>query len=726
VLNRTLIAVAIAAASSGTYAETATETQHQNLDTLLIEGNAESTQSATNAETRVSAADGAVTITSKEMEDAQVSNLADALQGNAAVQIDEVGGSRGSEITIRGQSGNAVSVRVEGAPNNRSQIMHKGSNDRDTIWLNMDMYDTITVIPGAGANTYGNGSTGGVVLLETKDPESIIRNDRDWGANLRYTHETNGQSDGISGDVAKRFNDQFSANATLSIRDTDAYKDGNGYKTDNGSTGSEDLSYLIKGVYTPTNEHRIEASVMQNNKDYSDFDDAAVETEKEVREQTLSANYHYKPQNNDLVDLKIRLSRAESDQESDQGDGTWINTGGVTTTYFEAENTSLFSQSDRILHAVRYGIDYTYDDIRVSYKQDDGVTPKQVDRTSIGGYVSDNIHIGENLLVSGSLRYDKYEADYDGRVTDGKGSVNSKLSANWTPFESTAFHGLGFTALVGSGYRAPTVYEVFGKKYTDEYFTGTDADGDGIYETGNLAGCGQGNGNWCVIENPNLTGETSFDTEFGLTFERKNLLTANDRFKSKLLYIHNDLKDKIYNETLGTLDTSIGTYNGSAYNVRQFVNKDEAAVFGWELSAAYDNDLLFAHLSFSDMAGYVVEDDGSKTKDTSIIPQNIGASVGGYFSNHRGKVALDAKYREGRSYYGGRNGTTYYEYKSYTVFDLQTSYNVTDNLRVQARIDNLFDKTYSKSVLSADATTGADTTSYQPGRNYKLSLNYRF
>jgi hemoglobin/transferrin/lactoferrin receptor protein len=723
VLNRTLIAVAIATASSGIYAETTKEIKQETLDTLLIEGSSE-TQASDNASTRVSEADGAITVTAKEMADSQVSNLADALQNNAAVQIDEVGGSRGSEITIRGQSGNDISVRVEGAPNNRSQIMHKGSNDRDTIWLNMDMYDTITVIPGAGANTYGNGSTGGVVLLETKDPESIIREGRDWGANLRYTHETNGQSDGVSADVAKRFNDTFSANATLSLKNTDAYKDAEGVKTDNGSTGSDDISYLIKGVVTPTDEQRIEVSLMQNDKDYSDYSDESVETQYEVRERTYSANYGYKPKNNDLVDLKIRVTRAESDQESDSGTDDWANTGGVTTTYAEIENTSMLHQSDSIMHVVRYGLDYTFDDVRMSYDEDNG-DPKTVERTSIGAYASDSIHFGENFLVSGSVRYDTYDADFNGRGFEGEDSINSKLSANWTPFENTSFHGLGFTALVGSGYRAPAVYEIYGKGFTDETFSGTDADGDGIYETGNVAGCMNGHGNWCVIPNEDLTGETSLDTEIGLTFERQNIFKANDRFESKAMYIHTDIKDKIYNDTLGTLDESLGTYNDSVYNIRQFVNKDEAAVYGWEISSSYTSPTLFASLSYSDKAGYVVEDDGSKTKDTSLVPRNVSASVGTFFNNQKGRVGVDAKYREGRSYYN-TSGTTLYTYKSYTAFDLFASYKFTDNLSALARVDNVTDKLYSKSQVSSDSDTGADTTSYQPGRNYKLSLNYRF
>lgn len=710
-MKPTMIALAVALASGSLQAE-------ETLNTLLVEGQAEL---QTTDQPRVTEAEGATTITSEDIVESQASNLADALQSNAAVQIDEVGGSRGSTITVRGQTGNAVSVRVEGAPNNRSQIMHKSSNDRDTVWLNMDMYESITVIPGAAATTYGTGSTGGVVLLETKDPESIIREDRDWGANLRYTHETNGEANGISADVAKQFNDKFSANATISAKDTNAYEDANGVKADNGGTGSEDLSYLVKGVYTPDEAQRIEASVMNNNMDYSDFDADGVETKKKVREQNISAQYGYNPKNNDLVDLKVRVSRAESDQDSDGSTDTWANTGGVTTTYAEIENTSVFFPTQNTMHVTRYGLDYTFDDVRMSYDNDDG-TPKQVERTSIGAYLSDTMHIGEDLQLSGSLRYDQYDANFSGNDFEGEDSLNSKLSAVWKPFENTSVHGLGFTALVGSGYRAPAVYEIYGKGFPSETFSGTDADGDGIYETGNSSGCMTTNGAWCVIPNEDLSGETSLDTEVGLTFERMGIWQTSDRIDASITYIHTDLKDKIYNDTLGTFTSD----DGIEHPVRQYINKDEAAVYGWELSSSYDSALFFANFTLQDMAGYVVEDDGSKTKDSTLIPRSVSVTLGTYFNDQKGRVGLDTKYRKGRNYLGGRNGTTEYNYEGYTVYDVFASYKFTDNLSAQLRVDNVTDVLYSKSQTSTNSDTGADETSYQPGRNFKVGVNYRF
>lgn len=717
-MKRSMIAVAVALASGTLYAE-------EQLNTLVVEGK-QSTELQTTAAPRVSASEGARTVTAEEIQERQASTLAEALAGDASVIVDEVDGARGSEITIRGQSGNNVSVRVEGAPNNRSQIMHKPSNDRDTIWLNMDMYQTVTVIPGAAGAVYGNGSTGGLILLETKDPESIIRKGRDWGANLRYRHETNGQSDGISADVARRFSDKFSANATISARDTDDYENGNGETED--YTGAEDLSYLVKGVFTPNEATRVETSFMENNKEYdmiatSRGGDVTYPTKK-VKDQTLSAEYAYNPRSNDLIDFKTRISRAESDQESDQGTGDWTNTGGVTTTYAEIENTSVFFPTANTSHSVRYGVDYTFDDIRLSYDNEEG-NPNKAERTSIGAYASDTVEIGETLQLSGSLRYDQFDAKMRDDDFEGEDSFNSKLSALWKPFEQTAAHGLGFTALVGTGYRSPAIYEVYGKGFLNDVFRGTDVDNDGIYETGNASGCMLGHGDWCTIPNTDLTGETSFNTEIGMVFERANIFATNDQLTTKVNYIHNDLEDQLYNSDLGTWYNELQDIN---HPVKQYVNKDEAAVFGWELSAAYENDLMFARFSMQDMAGYSVEDDGSHTKNNNLVPRSVSATLGTYFNDQKGRMGVSMQHRKGRQYESSFRGrTSLTEYKGYTIYDLFASYAFTENFDVQARIGNVTDKTYSKGSYSTNLETGETSEpSLSAGRNYKIGLNYRF
>ena len=108
--------------------------------------------------------------------------MADALRKTTSVQVDEEGGQQGSIVIIRGLSQDQVSVRVEGAPKNFNQARHGGAG---TVWLEPDIYKSLVVVPGVASNVYGNGSLGGVILLETKDPEDVIRQDAAYGANVR-------------------------------------------------------------------------------------------------------------------------------------------------------------------------------------------------------------------------------------------------------------------------------------------------------------------------------------------------------------------------------------------------------------------------------------------------------------------------------------------------------------------------------------------------------------
>lgn len=705
-MKPSLVAIAVALASGSVWAE-------EQLDTLLIESQVESEELTTEAP-RVTSAEGAKTTSATTIKARQATTLAEALAEDATIQIDEVSGAQGSEISVRGQTGSAVSVRVEGAPNSRNLIMHKNLNDRDTIYLNMDMYESVTVIPGAAANSYGNGSTGGLVLLETKDPESIIRKDRDWGANLRYTHATNGESDGVSADVARKFNDTISANVTVSASDTDAYKDGNGDLANNGGTGSKDFSYLLKTVVTPTDAQRIEASYMANIKKYSTFDDALAETRVEAYDSTSSVQYTLNPSDNDWLDLKARATYTTNNRDTKaDGETVFSNSGSVDTSYFELENTTVLFQNDSTTHNLRYGFDYTYDDVLLSYTDDNGDNYK-TQRAQLGGYLADTMLIGEAWEVGASVRYDTYDMERTGSQFEGESAFSTKLSATWRPFTQPALHGLSFTALVGQGYRAPTITEIYGKG--DGTFTGTDADGDGIYEVTDSTGCITGHGSTCYIPNEDLHGETSFNKEIGLAYQYASLFSTSDRINVKVNYIHNDIEDMISTEDLGSFE-----YNGTTYTVTKGVNLDEAVVKGWEASIGYDSPWVFSRLSWQKMEGYSVESDGSRLALDSITPESISAQLGGYFNDQKARFGVEAQRRGNYSYMGGRSNTTEYEKNGYTIYNLFGSYSLSHDLSLQARINNVTDELYSKSGHEV----GVDPT-YAAGRNVKVTLDYRF
>ena len=180
------------------------------------------------------------------------------------MQVDEEAGNQGSIISIRGMQGDGVSVRIDGAPQNFNQVRHGGAN---TVWAEPDLYKTITVIPGAASNIYGNGSLGGVVKLETIDPDDLL-GEETAAVTVRAGHETNGNAFVRSVEGAYQLTDSLSGLAYVLMRDNGAYEDGSGTETLGGATGSEDTNFLVKVSFT-REAHTLEAARRSLAKEYT-------------------------------------------------------------------------------------------------------------------------------------------------------------------------------------------------------------------------------------------------------------------------------------------------------------------------------------------------------------------------------------------------------------------------------------------------------------------------
>jgi len=378
-MKRTLLSVAIGLATQTAFAAEA-------LDTLHIEASNEI--GLTNSAARINEADSSATIDAEDIEARQANNFSEIMQHVPSVMVEQQSGQQGSIIYVRGMRGDQVSVRVDGAPKNFTQTRHGGA---DALYFDTNMYKTVSVIPGVSSNTYGSGSLGGVVLIETKDPEDIIKEDKSWGAALRYGHETNGQANTLSADLAKRFSDTFSANATITGKQFDPYKDGQGVSSEEGHTGTDDLGLLLKGVITPSSEHRVELSTLTNTKEYTAPGSGSSTSvyDTEVLDRTYAAEYSFTPANNPWINLDARVSQAttERDRKTYQSDEDWT-TWGVTTNFFELNNTSEFEQGERIFHVVKIGADYTHDDITSAYTSSTTGDLLKRKRTTKGAYLS--------------------------------------------------------------------------------------------------------------------------------------------------------------------------------------------------------------------------------------------------------------------------------------------------------------------------------------------------
>ncbi len=658
---------------------------------------------------RVGAAEGAQQVSSEYIKAQQATTLADALRKTSSVQIDEEGGQQGVLVFIRGFTQDQVSVRVEGAPKNFNQVRHGGAG---TIWLEPNMYKSINVIPGVAANVYGNGSLGGVVLMETKDPVDIIKTGNDFGANIRSGGESNGQSKFVSLDFAANLTEQLALSSTIVVRDTDKYKDGNGDKALLGATGTEDKNYLLKAVYQGDDDQRLEGSWVGLNKEYTArttvgsgaYTDPSF---NEIDDNTYALQYKLNPDSNQYLDFNARISVADTERARLKLGESVADIWAVTTTYAEFENISTFFQSDELAHQLRYGVDYTMDDVTTAYNTSAG-DALTAERTQLGFYLSDAISLGENLQIVLSGRYDSFENAVAGVAKTSESAFSPKASFNWQPFEQTAAKGLSVYGVLGKGFRTPSVHE---------------ARADSEPACGRR-GCSTKKANKAYIRvaNTSLKGEISHSWELGFNYNSAGLFTANDQFDLKLGYVSNNARDYISSTTIDDYQDDV---NGDGIidtvYVNQYNNVDKVEINGFELFVNYTNDYIFTSLSSQNIDGNYASGDDAGKKLPGISPATTNFSLGGYLFEGKSRVGLDITHRDSRFYHQRGQDR---ERRGYTIYDVFGSYQVNESWLVQLRVENLFDDLYTKrAIVKIDEL---DVTTFAPGRNIKLSAEYSF
>ncbi len=649
---------------------------------------------------RVGAAEGAQLISAAYIRAQQASTLADALRKTTSVQVDEEGGQQGSVVIIRGLKEDQVSVRVEGAPKNFNQARHGGAG---AIWLEPDIYKSIVVVPGVASNVYGNGSLGGVILLETKDPEDVIPVGGTHGANLRTGYESNGESMYISGDAAYRLNEVVALNATYTRRDTAHYLDGAGRPSLGGATGSDDHNLLLKGALTPPGAGRVELSYLGLRKDYTARGTqsrgtivSSVDQFTNVQEDTYTVQYAVNPADRRWFDMNVRasLNKTARDRRNDGSPET--STWGVDTSYLEISNTSNLVQGRSVLHTLRYGADYTRDDALTAYVAQDA-SQLERRRSQIGAYLSETLHLGQSFELVGSVRYDRIGLR-SGTKDGSSDAVSPKVGAYWRPFERTAARGLSVFAIAGAGFRAPSAHEVFGRGESDVQFC-----------------VRRGPSEVCSLTrpNPDLNGEDSRSWEAGLAYASG----GSDDLVFRFTYIRSDVDNLIIRE-----DTGVETINARLTSIWTFRNVERAKIDGLEASVNYAGNRWFGSLTAQNLKGLDLES-GEDLRDVS--PASINASIGAYLFDQRARVGLDVTRRGDKTFAPDLR----FNRLGFTVFDLFGMYQVTDTVMVRARAANLTNELYTKRYqnLSIDADgRPQDLTYYQPGRNIKLTLEFGF
>lgn len=647
-------------------------------------------------------------VNEERLEQRQPSNISQILQGVPGVSTagtqDHTG--LGTSINIRGlQDFGRVAMITDGARNNFARNDHGSAS---AMWIEPELLKQVTIVRGPVSNIYGSGAIGGVAVFETKTASDFLYDDETMAGSVKLGYETNGDGFLTSVTGAIRPLDAFEGIANLTYRERGDYKGGNGDTVDNSNY--DVIGGMAKTVIRPSQFQEVTLGFIGHSDDWRE--PGSVQQKTELDETILSGKYRYFG-NPDMPLVDFTISGYVNDTLMDQtalANGLrWdqVNGGfvvvpagssrafGLTTMGFDTNNTSRF-ETGALRHTFTIGGDFFKDEVDV----DDPLGGSYVyspsgNRQAWGAFAQDKVEYSDWFELIGGLRYDGYKLKSVDGVYDAEDDrISPRVTLGLSPLERTSLHGIQLYGTYAEGYRAPSVIETL------------------------MTGMHPAGVAFPFLPNPDLTPETAHTWEVGLNIKRDNLLTDGDGFRAKAAYFHNTVDDFI------GLNTSISPFPGPNFNpactfnpqpgvipiCAQFQNFDRVVIKGFEFELLYDQGMFF-----TGMSGTFLDGEDKETGDAlASVPQD---QLGGFL----GFRALEQKLVFGGEVYH------YFEHdladgSDYTVVNLFAGYEVSRNLRLDARIDNLFDVSYTNYLNEA---TGVGTFD-EPGFNAKLAATFRF
>lgn len=616
------------------------------------------------------------------IETKQASHLSDLLRNLPGV---DVGGTHSinNRINIRGLQDENLDISLDGAKIQNANMFHHIGN----LLINPDLLKKVEI--DVGTHSVVNGSLGGSVAFETKDGEDLLDEGQNYGARIQATYNSNDSIGGsISGygKVGEKgdfliYHNHLEKNNTT---------DGTGEESF-GVEGDVDNT-LVKYGHKLSDSQKIIISYdrLHDEGDYSPRPDFGMEyqvartgtatfpTEYERETVTLK---HQLRLDNTTVDSTVYNNENEL-QRHEYIDGVTgvrpgykdaMLIGSVKTTGANIKAQTDMTSGD-ILNTLTYGALYDKQSSEVEVNSLKYGDNEEAISTAL--YIEDAIDFNNGLVVTPGIRYNNYKYDGAyGEISDNEFTYS--LASQYAITDS-------FTLLASATtlYKGVEMLEVLSSVRT------------------------------ATNDNESLKSETGINKEVGFKYIQNNTLGA---------------------DSVGVLfryfNTTINDYIGSTYNYDTYdydmSNDGDLDLKGFELSFAYNKGDLNSLVTYA-RTETKFEDTGlaTTTDPGDTISVNINYDLMSNLSlSWESLFAMDEK---------DTAGDEYNEKDSYNVHDIAVNYKPSNvkNLTVIAGVDNIFDEEYVSHISENRNYTisgvNVSTADYEPGRNIKVTLAYKF
>lgn len=578
-------------------------------------------------------------------------------------------GNPGVAVNIRGFEGSGrVAMSVDGVPQNYRVTGHTAQS---AAFVDPNLLAGIDITRGAVITAGGSGIAGSVDF-RTISAEDLVRDGRTWGSIARLSYGDNGaKKSGMAGTAY--MDERFNMLVAISRTEGDNYKDGRGTIVNNSweDTGSG----LLKLGYNIDERQSITFSAMRYNADFF-----ATSYVQDLSNTTYSLGYKLDA-GDGLINLDVNLYSGKNEVLWVSGGASAGRRMSTTTTGFNVTNISELSFGGWDLVSVN-GVDYSRDKLG---GRTGGVNPTTGESRRFSLF-SENIFSSGNWEITAGLRASKYGLKGSstlGSVDNDFDSIDPKLTvayrvADWLQPYVT----------LSKSTRIPTVQETL------------------------LGGTHPGGGTAGMVANPALLPEESTGYEIGFNLARDGLFTATDRLSGRVNYYNMDVKNYITASYPATI-TNIWGATGIA-----FINRPGTAeTSGFEVELNYSDRLYDVGVAYTKNDSKMPGQTPGLGAGQYLPDSTLSLSAAGHFLDEKLTVGGQYSYVSGGLYNSLYNPVAVQRDRSYETVDLYAVYQVNDNFTINARIENVLDKTYIP-WLSLDENG--------PGRSAYIGAELRF
>jgi len=613
------------------------------------------------------------------IETKQADHLSDLLRDLPGV---DVGGTHSinNRINIRGIQDENLEITLDGAKVQNANMFHHIGN----LLINPDILKKADIQ--VGTNSVVNGSLGGAIAFETKDGKDMLEKRKDFGARIQTNYNSNnslGGSLSLYGNVLED-SDFLIYHNYVSKKN---WKDGEGEKT--FGVEGKIQNTLLKFGHNINDTQRFSFSYdyLKDEGDYSprpDFGKAyntfatgSATFPTKYERDTITLKHNLNLGDNLILDTSVYSNKNELERTE-----TWTGRtprptfsgllkGNVKTVGLNTKAQSNI-ESGETLHTLTYGALYDVQSSEVTW--DGAQYGKDEEAKSTAVFVENAIDFDNGLIVTPGIRFNHYDLDGSyGKIQDnkftyglaGEYAVNDDLTL--LASDTTLYKGVEMVDVLASNRLNMSTTE-------------------------------------------DLKAESGINKEIGFRYIKDNVLGA-DSIGYSFKYFRTTIKDYI--------DTEWNQVNGAWAGT--MVNSGELNLKGFESSFAYNKS------EFNSLVTYARSSSNFEAtgKPTSTEPGD-SLSVG---IDYKIAANLDLSW-ESLFMFSEDDvpSSSYNEKESYNVHDVALNWKPKEykGLTVIAGIDNIFDKSYTSHTSEDRTVNGVSTADLEPGRNFKVTLAYKF